>query len=441
MTLLLLTPVFAILNIILFTRLYRFIFAKHFPRRWASNISGNPYAADRILTAFLGPFPELNDFNIVLGRFPVDKAIILHGYPPLVRYWGFQIFLPDLVRNKDEQTLADFQIILDGDTKPLDFTGEKKFKVQRHDQKFTIVISTAENRPSWAKNFVDVERFSPDREGHITFRAYCPYHGGAFKTPKVYRIEPEKLKNTTSFDDFLSSTRTEAVTLLNEERVFGPWSTVSNVNSERNRLFEVIVINLASMVFFSLLGVFTSAFDLVVFYGVTTALSGFIYSKLFQFAEKRYRRMFEPEFGPPNTRANLPDPHSSTANNPNHKYFSVSYDAREKDVLIHGWRTGPFRYTSLHCYHWNSLPIPQFLFDDSLVSEPESLAQGEDKYIVRLTTNPSYDGSSNVINVSEAPVGICMIRLVYPDNEEVIHKYAPTLEVVEKGQRSKLKKN
>ena len=55
-------------------------------KKWISNIPGNPSCLDPLLCAFIGPFPELNDFNSVLPGLRLDQGcVLLHGVPPRCR--------------------------------------------------------------------------------------------------------------------------------------------------------------------------------------------------------------------------------------------------------------------------------------------------------------------------------------------------------------------
>ena len=76
-------------------------------RRWTSNIPGNPFAADSMLIASIGPFPELNDFNGISVSLPFcsSRGIMIKGRPPpQCKYWSLQFFLN--VTNKNSKVFS-----------------------------------------------------------------------------------------------------------------------------------------------------------------------------------------------------------------------------------------------------------------------------------------------------------------------------------------------
>lgn len=410
-----------------------------------SNIVGNPYALDRLFTLFLGPFPEQNDFNAVLTGIDLSRALVFHGTIPLARYWGLQLFIIGAKKNLTQQTLADFEIIPDSDLTPPNLK-YSDHSVQRSSKTYTVVVSSEEYKPSWTKNWVNIGFAHPtkpnQRKCHLVFRGYCPYIGASFSAPQCFLVDPKVLGTYSSIEDFLSKQKEEKIG--EKERVFGPWATVENRNSERNRLFETVILNLFFMVILSLF--LQDALDLSFLFLSSTILSYFGYQEgLYYLARRRYQTMMKRRYpsemaatigtnsenNPKNPQKNqivlFPDPHGSLAGHPNHQYYTIPYDARQTDIEIRGFRTGPFRYTSVQCYGWDSLPICPFLFDESLVPDSENSNEKESKYVVRLTTKPRYHPQQNIINVASAPSGLCLIRLIYPENDQVIQQYAPSV--------------
>ena len=54
---------------------------------------------------------------------------------------------------------------------------------------------------------------------------------------------------------------------------------------------------------------------------------------------------------------------------------------------------------------------------------------------VVLTTSPKYEKGLNEIDVSSQPVGVCVVRLVYPEEDETLEECKPTIKAVEKVKR------
>lgn len=104
------------------------------------------------------------------------------------------------------------------------------------------------------------------------------------------------------------------------------------------------------------------------------------------------------------------------------------YDATRGDVEVSGrlaWLDGRgapvFRYTSVTCYGFDALPLPEYLDDETLA------ADGAGRYAVRLTTAPTRRPGANEIDVSGVPRGACVVRVVYPADDAVLAAAKPAI--------------
>jgi hypothetical protein len=123
--------------------------------------------------------------------------------------------------------------------------------------------------------------------------------------------------------------------------------------------------------------------------------------------------------GPPNTAAWRPD--DGPYFNPANLYWIIEYDCREVDVEITGV-VPKARYWSLVPYDRHTLPLPSYLFDETVRTD----ARGA--YTIRLTARPT--GQSNEIDVSPAPRGAAFLRVGYPEDPESAARATPQVAAV-----------
>ena len=83
-------------------------------------------------------------------------------------------------------------------------------------------------------------------------------------------------------------------------------------------------------------------------------------------------------------------------------------------------------------YDDSSIPIPQFMYDESLFPSKEDPG----KYDLYLTTKPSFNPHLNEIDVSSCPKGLAIVRIIYPKDEETVERCMPTVEEVPYGKRN-----
>ena len=161
----------------------------------------------------------------------------------------------------------------------------------------------------------------------------------------------------------------------------------------------------------------------------------------------------------------VPDARVSLGGSARHTYFSIAYDASAGDVVVRGVlqlgrdagdggggddATPPFRYTSVTAYDWDSLPLPQYLADESLkpdagdelsAAERVALAAGARpartrRFTVYLTRAPTHRADRNELNVAAAPCGLCVVRIVYPASDAVVAACKPSVRAVPFGARA-----
>jgi len=189
---------------------------------------------------------------------------------------------------------------------------------------------------------------------------------------------------------------------------------------------------------------------------------------------RRYRALLANQQLAPNETVLVPDPKGDLKGHPCHLYYTIKYDATAGDVRIKGTKKGAFAYTSVICYGWDSLPPPNFKYDDTLLTDAEAAKMsmpsetasskhpaaaaaiaainsntcrgsgvasgdgGDDdgQYTVFLTTTPTCAPHCNEIDVSTCPTAVCLVRLIYPNGPEEIARCTPKVALVEHGHRT-----
>ena len=172
-----------------------------FGHRFSSNICGNPYAIDPLLTAMAGPYPELNDFNAIATGLPLHKPLVLIGKVPRhARYWSIQLYLDNVSENAKDQTLLDTDVRLSNPE-----TGE-----------FVVVVSRKEAKPDWCYlpsdhpipststpspvgNWIEVP--SSSSSCILVMRVFCPVYGERVVYPSIHSMPLSALGSMEEMKD------------------------------------------------------------------------------------------------------------------------------------------------------------------------------------------------------------------------------------------------
>ena len=146
----------------------------------------------------------------------------------------------------------------------------------------------------------------------------------------------------------------------------GMWAAQAGKGAQQVRILQAVWMNVVLLLVWS--GV--KAVALAVGIG---AIAGLLFYQLFfALARSRYRKLSGIMGATPNSSVIVPDPAADLKGHPRHLYYTIPFDATTQDVKICGWLCGNFTYTSVTCYGWDSLPPPQFLFDETIVSDGEA---------------------------------------------------------------------
>lgn len=90
------------------------------------------------------------------------------------------------------------------------------------------------------------------------------------------------------------------------------------------------------------------------------------------------------------------------------------------------------QFWDLCIYSAFGLPHVQCFSDETIVLTSEKASGDEGRgYQVVLTRHPrAWEGEPNVVDVSEAPEGAVLVRLIYPTSDEVFHRSKPEVELL-----------
>ena len=383
--------------------------------RWTSNIPGNPYAMDEISTVIAGPFPSLVDYNACMPA--LSLPVILVGTPPHgARYWSIQVFLKgaanalnDRAGGKDtdeddaarrNQTMRDIDVVVD------------------HDGKFRVAIGDFQNgQTSPCKNVIQA---GDSKTGLLVMRCFKLPEGMAWQAPSLYA----------------PGSNTPWPTLY-QERCAGPFATSRGPTSNFERL-KTLAIASATIVAIKP--------ELAPALVAGAAGAKFLHSSVLKKFMNKYKKIKCPTGTIKNGGIKRV---SGLGGNIDHVYWVFCYDASECDIEITGVLKSQvgsqdgFRYTNLSCYKWTSIPLPNFLDDDSFVPDPNLVTEGvsvdgaqvTQRFTAYLTTERTFQKGINEMNVTDSVDGTGTLRLLLPLNESITELCTPKIRSVPKGFR------
>ena len=345
--------------------------------KWISNIPGTPSCADAVTVAALGPFPELNDHNAIVASTPLPCT--LRGKVPGAKYWSVQVFFPATEKVAANTMVCDREIPIEADG--------------------TYALEISDSRPADPR-VAWIDAGGAPRAKLIVIRAFCVPPGTAWRAPAV--------RPGTAVDGLAAA----PWRITGTERTAGPCASW-HASGPAHRFAKILAANAAAA------SAATSWAAIAA--GALAALAA--RTLLLRAVAKGTRKRLRARELTPNTAFVLPEARASLGGAARHSYFTAIYDCTRGDVAVRGVRAGAFRYTSVTCYEFNALPLPQYYDDATLAPD----ADGGDAYAVVLTTAPTRAKGRNEIDVSACPVGVVVVRLVYPESPEVLESARPTI--------------
>lgn len=194
------------------------------------------------------------------------------------------------------------------------------------------------------------------------------------------------------------------------------------------------ILKLSILLYFLLILVGFSALSANLVLMVAVGVVALVRKMLYAVGRKQLRqRMIDNGFGGTVNQviqpAGLHYGKNSTWPHPHHKYFIFHYDATNGDVVVDGTiLKGRQKFWSMVFYDLEGVPQPQYYNDRSIGAERETDEQLD--YKVVLTTKEMPCPSRNTVCVKGSPRGVCIIRLLYPEDEHVITTTKPRLTVM-----------
>jgi len=360
---------------LLFFSRFKWKFPKLFGRpKWISNIPGTATVMDDVSVAAIGPFPELNDFNALSAGAPLP--FVLRGTPPKCRYWSIQVFLA----GGGESVKAD-TIVCD-----------REFDLDENGEYMLTVGGEKPSKGQW------IDSGTCKVAKLFGIRCFMMKNGSGWRAPRVYK--------DGSLVKFDNCERVAGGPAINIESS----TTGSIARLSRSIKFNVaLLLALPSKMHTVLLGALGGSLIRAAILGKLT---------------KKYTKMILEQRGlTPNVDVVLPGARASLAGSARHAYFSMTYDCTEGDVEIEGVmeykKSGKdqWRYCSVTCYDFTSLPVAGYYDDESLTENEEErvVEAGKRKFKVILTTRPTRKAGLNEIDVSRSVKGAAVVRLVYPE--------------------------
>jgi len=355
---------------------------------------------DDVTTAMIGPFPELNDFNAITASLPLP--CVLKGSPPNCRYWSIQIFLAptdDLVSTSDIICDREFTFDASGD----------------------YTLSIGGTKPAAGSVGQWLDSGSAARVKMVVIRCFLAPPGSTWRTPCVYANLTDAARSVNSWN-FNDTERVAGATAISRAKT-GPVS----------RLSTSVKLNCAALAIFP-------SYSASLLMG---AVGGILIRRrlLNKVSIKMKGLLTGVRKLVPNVDMSMPAARASLGGSAKHSYFTALYDCTDgKEVEVEGvmkfnkgqvgYRPGEeqFRYASVTAYEFNSLPLPQYYDDTTLVSSREE--NGKTYFKVKLTTTPSRKGGINEMDVSASPQGVIVVRLVYPVDAGVMEECKPSIRLL-----------
>lgn len=131
---------------------------------------------------------------------------------------------------------------------------------------------------------------------------------------------------------------------------------------------------------------------------------------------------------------------------PKHRYYVIEYVTnQDQDVQISGKIfNSKMKFWTLCCYDQYGIPLLHNYDCETIKPCDRGGGGGGSKhdmtdYTVTLTscgTKPIASYPGNAIDVSKAPTGIVLVRVIYPDTEEVFINSKPQVKLVKPPDRS-----
>lgn len=396
-----------------------------------SDIPGNPHVFNLLIISLFQTLPEPNNFNLVWTRVPLDEDIIVRGKIPISRMSSWSVYgegsdgVPNTIElhcNVDP-IHRDFEVIL-----------TKNPKAYEDKSKNILVVDTKE----W-------------KYGMCVMRNYLVPPGTEVYTPELITVSSKDKHNPT-------------IIRQSQQLVAGAATLHMDVSQYIKRIKQLLIANSLIWLCNTFYGLIT---DNIIYNNLIITFSGLglfviIYNLLY-FIAKRNLHKFVKMFCNERNQLYLTSlKESSKASQPSklHRYWIMNYSIKEGEELRITGNILPSnqKYWSMVIYDKYGLPLPQFAYDENIhriYKDSKEESSSEDRvysYDLRMknygkggnkrpqNSSERKGSDSTIFDVSNAPKGYVLFRLVHPTHDAAAEYSHPKTELLTSSKNRNSKK-
>lgn len=366
-----------------------------------SDIPGNPHVFDFGIISAMRTLPEPNNFNLVWTRVPLSEDLIVRGQLPPSR-------------------MSSLSVYGEGGTVPESKELPQQFKQQYRPQtlcaKLTKTTSNDDDKDSKYNAIINTKDW---QHGMVVIRNYVVPPGTAVYTPEIVRVRDNKIIRCS------------------EKLVAG----APNLHLAQSWFYDSVKVSvpiisavLVNTFFFSSL---VEHIKWQIINPLVAILALFvtriIYASVYFIGRLRIRRTYTEHCPQPNEIFEVDMENSAKNSQPSklHKYFVMRYEVplgQELSIQAKIKHAGQ-KYWSLVVYDLYGLPLPQMIYDDN--ANRSNITDEQYNIDIRLVNQPFQgaikdcrEGISE-LDVSSAPSGYILFRLVHPVDEQITQYSKP----------------
>lgn len=381
-----------------------------------SDIPGNPHVMDFTMISALRTLPEPNNFNMVLTKVPYNRGeLIIEGYMPPARMFSVSAYKAGSSVPESEKLTNNFSSLHKSHYYRVLLTKTPE-KYSSDKEGFDIVLPTHD----WTHGMVVVRNYLVP-SGMAVFTPLIRDR----KTSEIIRKPTRVVSGAPNLHYMLRDTLIES-----SGRVLSTFLLATGINYAFLRCCALEYLFWPSTILLA-----TS----------TTFLVSFIFFLLYQIGKRRIEEIFHkgtPEYHTVKL-VDVENKAHDSAPSKLHRYYMTRYNVPEGYELVVKFsiqKSGQ-EYWSWVCYNEFGLPLPNMVFDETAIHDPDSTEHVHHitLYLAHrghssIKTNASQllpafhgQGRRNEIDVSLAPKGNVLYRLVHPVNDEVVAFAKPTV--------------
>ena len=364
----------------------------------SSDIPGNPHAFDSAVISLFRTLPEPSNFNLVWTNLPYMDELVVRGSLPFARCNSLSVYGQG---SSEPPNSVDLNSISKANDLFEIHIGSGGVEFER-----TESINRLSSR-DWKRGF-------------CALRNYLVPPGTLVQTPEIIRL------------------RDGAVIRKSELLVAGPAALSSQPTNLYKAISRILCVN--SLLFASnnllLSNVCNFEMNLCIIVAGLIIAFGF-YKICFELGRKALSKLGSELINETNKFALASLDTGSKASQPStlHTYWFMKYDVGPgNDVAIRGKinRLNQ-KYWSVVAYDLYGLPLPQYIYDANVLEIKNHDDPALYEYDIRLTSKASPAAARQKtiteLDVSAAPVGYILFRLVHPVGSHVIEYSAPVASV------------